>query len=130
VLFGIGGGWNPEESKILGGDFEHRWTQIKDAIAGDEGALDGGDLRVYGRYVDFSAAPLLFEAGKRKPHPPIRLGSIQKPRALIERRGGAIVVRRDGRDGVYDESAGSIESDRSLPGVRGSAPSPRNGRSR
>ena len=32
-LFGIGAGWNPEESTILGGDFEHRWSQVKDYIA-------------------------------------------------------------------------------------------------
>ncbi len=32
-LFGIGAGWNPEESAILGGDFPHRWSQVKDHIA-------------------------------------------------------------------------------------------------
>ena len=25
--FGIGAGWNKEECEILGGDFEHRWSQ-------------------------------------------------------------------------------------------------------
>ena len=30
--FGIGAGWNKEESEMLGGDFEHRWTQVREAI--------------------------------------------------------------------------------------------------
>jgi alkanesulfonate monooxygenase SsuD/methylene tetrahydromethanopterin reductase-like flavin-dependent oxidoreductase (luciferase family) len=39
-LFGIGAGWNPEESTILGGDFDHRWSQVKDYIA----AMKLGDV--------------------------------------------------------------------------------------
>ena len=31
-LFGIGSGWLREETEIMGGDFDHRWTQTKDAI--------------------------------------------------------------------------------------------------
>ena len=32
ILFGIGAGWLREETEIMGGDFEHRWTQTREAI--------------------------------------------------------------------------------------------------
>src|SRR5262249_58921516 len=31
-LFGIGAGWNKEETEIMGGNFTHRWTQTREAI--------------------------------------------------------------------------------------------------
>ena len=31
-LFGIGAGWNREETEIFGGDFDHRWTQTREAV--------------------------------------------------------------------------------------------------
>ena len=31
-IFGIGAGWLREETEIMGGDFDHRWGQTKDAI--------------------------------------------------------------------------------------------------
>src|SRR5712664_4938657 len=31
-LFGIGTGWNKEETEIMGGDFTHRWAQTREAI--------------------------------------------------------------------------------------------------
>ena len=31
-LFGIGTGWHREETTIMGGDFDHRWTQTREAI--------------------------------------------------------------------------------------------------
>ena len=81
VLFGIGGGWNPEESTILGGDFEHRWTQIKDAIAAMKVLWTTDVSEYHGKYVDFPALRC-FPKPARKPHPPILLGSINNPRAL------------------------------------------------
>ena len=81
VLFGIGGGWNPEESTILGGDFEHRWTQIKEAIAAMKVLWMEDPSEYHGKYVDFP--PLrCFPKPARKPHPPVLLGSIANPRAL------------------------------------------------
>jgi probable F420-dependent oxidoreductase len=81
VLFGIGGGWNPEESTILGGDFEHRWTQIKDAIAAMKVLWTTDPSEYHGKYVDFPAVRC-FPKPARKPHPPVVLGSIANPRAL------------------------------------------------
>ena len=80
-LFGIGAGWNPEESTILGGDFEHRWSQVKDYIAAMK-VLWRDDISEYhGRYVDFPAVRC-FPKPASKPHPPILIGSINNPRAL------------------------------------------------
>ena len=31
-IFGIGAGWLREETEIMGGDFDHRWTQTREAI--------------------------------------------------------------------------------------------------
>jgi len=80
-LFGIGAGWNPEESKLLGGDFEHRWTQVKDAIAAMKALWTTNPSEYHGRYVDFPPVRL-FPKPVRKPHPPVLLGAIQNPRSL------------------------------------------------
>jgi len=31
-LFGIGAGWLREETELMGGDFDHRWTQTRESI--------------------------------------------------------------------------------------------------
>ncbi len=31
-LFGIGSGWLREETQIMGGDFDHRWSQTRESI--------------------------------------------------------------------------------------------------
>jgi probable F420-dependent oxidoreductase len=80
-LFGIGAGWNPEESTILGGDFEHRWGQVKDYIAAMK-VLWCDDISEYhGRYVDFPPVRC-FPKPASKPHPPILLGSVNHPQAF------------------------------------------------
>jgi probable F420-dependent oxidoreductase len=81
VLFGIGGGWNPEESEILGGDFEHRWSQVKDYIAAMKVLWEDEISSYRGRYVSFPPVRCFPKPGS-KPHPPILVGSINNPRAL------------------------------------------------
>jgi probable F420-dependent oxidoreductase len=81
VLFGIGGGWNPEESTILGGDFEHRWSQVKDYIAAMKVLWQDDISEYHGRYVNFPPVRC-FPKPKSKPHPPILIGSVNNPRAL------------------------------------------------
>jgi probable F420-dependent oxidoreductase len=81
VLFGIGGGWNPEESTILGGDFEHRWSQVKDYIAAMKVLWQEDVSEYHGRYVDFPPVRC-FPKPKSKPYPPILIGSVNNPRAL------------------------------------------------
>jgi probable F420-dependent oxidoreductase len=80
-LFGIGAGWNPEESTILGGDFPHRWSQAKEFVAAMK-VLWTEDLSEYhGKYVDFPPVKC-FPKPAQKPHPPILIGSINNPKAL------------------------------------------------
>jgi probable F420-dependent oxidoreductase len=81
VLFGIGGGWNPEESAILGGDFEHRWSQVKDYIAAMKVLWEDEISSYRGHYVSFPPLRCFPKPGS-KPHPPILVGSINNPRAL------------------------------------------------
>lgn len=80
-LFGIGAGWNPEESAILGGDFPHRWTQVKDHIAAMKVLWTDEISEYHGKYVDFPPVRC-FPKPAHKPYPPILLGSVQNPRAL------------------------------------------------
>lgn len=80
-LFGIGAGWNPEESRILGGDFEHRWTQVKEHIAAMKVLWTQDPSEFHGKYVDFPPVRC-FPKPARTPHPPVLLGSIQNDRAL------------------------------------------------
>lgn len=81
VLFGIGGGWNPEESTILGGDFEHRWSQVKDYITAMKVLWQDEISEYHGRYVSFPAVRC-YPKPRSKPHPPILIGSVNNPRAL------------------------------------------------
>jgi probable F420-dependent oxidoreductase len=95
-LLGIGAGWNPEESTILGGDFEHRWTQVKDYIAAMKVLWRDEISEYHGRYASFPPVRC-FPKPKSKPHPPILVGSVNNPRALrrvAERADGWLPVVR------------------------------------
>jgi probable F420-dependent oxidoreductase len=81
VLFGIGGGWNPEECTILGGDFDRRWSQVRDYIAAMKVLWTEHASEYHGRYMSFPAVRC-YPKPARKPHPPILLGSVNNPRAL------------------------------------------------
>ena len=80
-ILGIGAGWNPEESTILGGDFEHRWSQVKDCIAAMKVLWQDDISEYHGRYVTFPPVRC-FPKPKSKPHPPILIGSVNNRRAL------------------------------------------------
>jgi probable F420-dependent oxidoreductase len=80
VLFGIGGGWNPEECTVLGGDFAHRWAQVKEAVAVIRALWTEHAPEHHGRYFDF--APIrVYPKPAQKPHPPILHGAIMNPRS-------------------------------------------------
>ena len=80
-LFGIGAGWNPEESTILGGDFEHRWSQVKEYVAAMKVLWRDEESEYHGRYVDFPPVRC-YPKPATKPNPPVLIGSINNPRAL------------------------------------------------
>lgn len=74
-LFGIGAGWNREECEILGGDFDHRWSQVKDYIAAMKVLWQDEESEYHGKYVDFPPVRC-FPKPVHKPHPPVLLGNI------------------------------------------------------
>ncbi|MGK2913038.1 MAG: LLM class F420-dependent oxidoreductase [Porticoccaceae bacterium] len=80
-LFGIGAGWNREECEILGGDFDHRWTQVKEYIDAMKVLWQQDISEFHGRYVDFPPVRC-FPKPAAKPYPPILLGNIGSPHAL------------------------------------------------
>lgn len=80
-LFGVGAGWNEGESRILGGDFEHRWAQVKDHVAAMKVLWTEDVSEYHGRYVDFPPVRC-FPKPAQRPHPPILIGSISNPKAL------------------------------------------------
>jgi probable F420-dependent oxidoreductase len=73
--FGIGAGWNKEESEMLGGDFEHRWTQVREAIEAMKVCWTEHESEHHGKYYDFPPV-LCYPKPVQKPYPPIFLGGI------------------------------------------------------
>jgi len=76
-LFGIGTGWLREETELMGGDFDHRWTQTEEAILVMKELWTKDEAEFHGQYFDF---PLVRSYPKpaQKPHPPIILGGMAK----------------------------------------------------
>ena len=72
-IFGIGAGWLREETEIMGGDFDHRWTQTREAIEVMQALWTQDEAEYHGRYYDFPALKV-FPKPAQKPHPPIFLG--------------------------------------------------------
>ena len=72
-IFGIGAGWLREETEIMGGDFEHRWTQTREAIEVMQALWTQDEAEYHGRYYDFPAMKV-FPKPAQKPHPPVFLG--------------------------------------------------------
>lgn len=119
-LFGIGGGWSPEESTILGGDFEHRWSQAKDFIAAMKVLWKDEVSEYHGRYVNFPPVRC-YPKPARKPYPPILIGSINNPRALkrvVEWGDGWIPIVAS-----VDEFAAGVEQIKALAKERRRDPS-------
>jgi probable F420-dependent oxidoreductase len=72
-LFGIGAGWLQEETEIMGGDFEHRWSQTREAVLVMKELWTKEEAEYHGKFYDFPpvrSSPKPFH----KPHPPIFLG--------------------------------------------------------
>ena len=72
-IFGVGAGWLREETEIMGGDFDHRWTQTREAIEVMKALWTQDEAEHHGRYYDFPAIKV-FPKPAQKPHPPVLLG--------------------------------------------------------
>src|SRR5262245_1256975 len=74
-LFGIGAGWNKEETEIMGGNFTHRWTQTREAIEAMQALWANDAAEYHGTYYDFPPVRS-FPRPVQQPHPPILLGGM------------------------------------------------------
>ena len=72
-IFGVGAGWNREETTLMGGDFEHRWTQTREAVMALKELWTKDEAEFHGRYYDFPPV-YCYPKPAQKPHPPILLG--------------------------------------------------------
>jgi probable F420-dependent oxidoreductase len=72
-LFGIGAGWLKEETRLLGGDFEHRWTQTRESVLAMKELWTKPEAEFHGRYYDFPPVRCNPKPAQR-PHPPVILG--------------------------------------------------------
>jgi probable F420-dependent oxidoreductase len=72
-LFGIGAGWLREETTIMGGDFDHRWTQTREAIMVMKELWTKDEAEFHGQYYDFPPV-YCYPKPAQKPHPPVILG--------------------------------------------------------
>jgi probable F420-dependent oxidoreductase len=81
-LFGIGAGWLREETQIMGGDFDHRWSQVRESVLAMKELWTKLEAEFHGKFYDF---PLVKSYPKpaQKPHPPVILGGHAK--SVLER---------------------------------------------
>jgi len=73
--FGIGAGWNREECEMFGGDFDHRWTQVREAIEVMKSCWVDDESEFHGKYYDYPPFKC-FPKPAQRPYPPIYLPSI------------------------------------------------------
>ena len=76
-ILGIGTGWLKEETDIMGGDFEHRWTQTREAILAMKKLWTTEEAEYHGRYYNFPPVKS-FPKPAQKPYPPLVFGGMAK----------------------------------------------------
>jgi probable F420-dependent oxidoreductase len=72
-LLGVGAGWLREETQIMGGDFDHRWTQTRESILAMKELWTKTEAEFHGKYYDFPPVRS-YPKPAQKPHPPVLLG--------------------------------------------------------
>ena len=76
-LFGIGTGWLREETEIFGGDFEHRWTQTREALEVMKELWTKDEAEYHGKYFNFPPVKS-YPKPLQQPHPPIIIGGMAR----------------------------------------------------
>jgi probable F420-dependent oxidoreductase len=76
-IFGIGAGWLREETEMMGGDFDHRWTQTREAVAVMKELWIKDEAEFHGRYYSFPPVKCNPKP-VQQPHPPVILGGMAK----------------------------------------------------
>ena len=76
-ILGVGTGWLREETEMLGGDFDHRWSQTKESLLALKELWMKDEAEFHGRYYDFPPVKM-FPKPAQVPHPPILIGGMAK----------------------------------------------------
>ena len=76
-MLGIGTGWHREETTIMGGDFDHRWTQAKESLLALKELWTKDEAEFHGNYYDFPPV-YMYPKPAQKPHPPILIGGMAR----------------------------------------------------
>jgi probable F420-dependent oxidoreductase len=71
--FGVGAGWLKEEVELFGGDFPHRWAQVKDYVLAMKACWGPDPSEHHGKYANFGPIHL-FPKPVQQPHPPVLIG--------------------------------------------------------
>lgn len=74
-LFGIGAGWLREELELLGGDFDRRWGQTREAVLAMKELWTRTKSEFHGEFYDFPPV-YSFPRPVQRPHPPVLLGGM------------------------------------------------------
>ena len=76
-VLGIGTGWLREETEIMGGDFDHRWTQTRESLEVMKELWTKEEAEYHGRYFDFPPVKS-YPKPVQTPHPPILIGGLAR----------------------------------------------------
>ena len=74
-LFGIGAGWLREELELLGGNFDRRWGQTREAVLAMKELWTRTESEFHGEFYDFPPV-YSFPRPAQRPHPPVLLGGM------------------------------------------------------
>ena len=72
-ILGIGAGWLREETEIMGGDFERRWSQSRESVLAMKQLWTTVESEFHGEFYDFPPV-YSFPRPVQRPHPPVHLG--------------------------------------------------------
>ena len=76
-ILGVGTGWLREETEMMGGDFDHRWSQTKESLLALKELWMKDEAEFHGKYYDFPPVKM-FPKPAQVPHPPILIGGMAK----------------------------------------------------
>lgn len=76
-ILGVGTGWLREETEMMGGDFDHRWSQTKESLLALKELWMKNEAEFHGKYYDFPPVKM-FPKPAQVPHPPILIGGMAK----------------------------------------------------
>jgi alkanesulfonate monooxygenase SsuD/methylene tetrahydromethanopterin reductase-like flavin-dependent oxidoreductase (luciferase family) len=70
----VGAGWLKEETEIMGGDFDHRWGQTREAVMAMKELWAKDETEFHGKFYDFPQVKS-FPKPSQPSGPPIYIGS-------------------------------------------------------